>query len=199
MLYVRKLNQTEIKEIYDTHMQEAFPQSELRPYKNIEMLCARGNYICYGLYEGEALRAYAYFSKTNDRPYILLDYYAVLSGLRGTGIGSRFFPLLREELRDVCAILLEVESVESTEDENEKTLRRRRIAFYERNGCAVTNVKCELYGVDFSIMTMPVAAAWSRLSRSCPGEGCTGMPAGLSATRKSSFSHSTVSGSAIGS
>ena len=37
MLYVRKLNQTEIKEIYDTHMQEAFPQSELRPYKNIEM------------------------------------------------------------------------------------------------------------------------------------------------------------------
>ena len=67
MLYVRKLNQTEIKEIYDTHMQEAFPQSELRPYKNIEMLCARGNYICYGLYEGEALRAYAYFSKTNDR------------------------------------------------------------------------------------------------------------------------------------
>ena len=159
MLYVRKLNQTEIKEIYDTHMQEAFPQSELRPYKNIEMLCARGNYICYGLYEGEALRAYAYFSKTNDRPYILLDYYAVLSGLRGTGIGSRFFPLLREELRDVCAILLEVESVESTEDENEKTLRRRRIAFYERNGCAVTNVKCELYGVDFSIMSMPVAAA----------------------------------------
>ena len=130
MLYVRKLNQTEIKEIYDTHMQEAFPQSELRPYKNIEMLCARGNYICYGLYEGEALRAYAYFSKTNDRPYILLDYYAVLSGLRGTCIGSRFFPLLREELRDVCAILLEVESVESTEDENEKTLRRRRIAFY---------------------------------------------------------------------
>ena len=84
----------------------------------------------------------AYFSKTNDRPYILLDYYAVLSGLRGTGIGSRFFPLLREELRDVCAILLEVESVESTEDENEKTLRRRRIAFYERNGCAVTNVPC---------------------------------------------------------
>ncbi len=156
MLHVRQLSTQEIKTIYDTHMQEAFPQSELRPYKNIAMLCASGNYDCYGLFDGENLTAYAYFSKTNDRPYMLLDYYAVLRGMRGTGMGSRFFSLLRAQLQGQKCVLLEVESVESAENTEEKTTRERRIAFYTRNGCAMTRVKCLLYGVDFSIMAMPV-------------------------------------------
>lgn len=158
MLHVQKLKLNEIKEIYDTHMQEAFPQSELRPYRNIEKLCKEGNYVCYGLYENSTLTAYAYFSRTKNRRYVLLDYYAVLSGMRGTGIGSRFFALLREKLEALDGILLEVESVESTKDAAEQEIRRRRIAFYMRNGCEMTDVKCLLYGVDFNIMAMPIAA-----------------------------------------
>lgn len=157
MLHVRRLNAQEIKTIYDTHMQEAFPQSELRPYKNIAALCASGNYDCYGLFDDEALAAYAYFSKTKDRPYMLLDYYAVLRDRRGTGIGSQFFTLLRAQLQDQSCILLEVESIESAKNSEDETIRRRRIAFYTRNGCAMTGVKCLLYGVDFSIMAMPIA------------------------------------------
>ena len=157
MLSVKELNLYEIKEIYDTHMQEAFPQSELRPYRNIEMLYKNGNYVCYGLYDDENLLAYAYFSRTQGGKYTLLDYFAVLKELRGTGIGSRFFPLLHEKMHDTDGFLIEVESVESTDDADEKALRQRRIAFYERNGCVVTNVKCLLYGVDFTIMMHPVA------------------------------------------
>lgn len=157
LLQVQKLKLNEIKTIYDTHMQEAFPQSELRPYKNIEHLFECGHYVCYGLYEDEKLLAYAYFSRTRDRHYALLDYYAVVNGLRGGGIGSRFFALLREEMQALDGILLEVESVESTELADEKALRERRIAFYKRNGCAMTRAKCLLYGVDFNIMALPIA------------------------------------------
>lgn len=157
LLQVQKLKLNEIKTIYDTHMQEAFPQSELRPYKNIEHLFECRHYVCYGLYENEKLLAYAYFSRTRDRHYALLDYYAVVSGLRGGGIGSRFFALLREEMQTLDGILLEVESVESTEFAEEKALRERRIAFYKRNGCAMTRAKCLLYGVDFNIMALPIA------------------------------------------
>ena len=159
MLHVQELNLNEIKEIYYSYMQEAFPQSELRPYANIEMLTLKGNYICYGLYEDDKLLAYAYFSRTEDGRYSLLDYYAVLKELRGTGIGSRFFPLLREKMHDMDGVLIEVESVESTDNEDEKALRRRRIAFYEKNGCVMTHVKCLLYGVDFCIMMLPIQKA----------------------------------------
>ena len=157
MTRIQKLTLNEIKEIYDTHMQEAFPQSELRPYKNIEMLFQRGNYVCYGLFEDEKLIAYAYFSRTTDRRYVLLDYFAVVSGLRGGGIGSRMFSLLREEMQSLDGILLEVESVESTQNPEEIALRERRIAFYERNGCTLTRAKCLLYGVDFRIMALPLS------------------------------------------
>lgn len=156
LLHIQKLKLNEIKRIYDTHMQEAFPQSELRPYKSIEMLSNSGHYVCYGLYDEQRLVAYAFFSCTNDRNYILLDYFAVLSGLRGNGIGSRFFEMIREEMQALDGVLLEVESVESTENAAEKALRSKRIAFYERNGCRMTAAKCLLYGVDFCIMALPL-------------------------------------------
>ena len=159
MVHVEELTLEQIKNIYYTHMQEAFPQSELRPYRNIEMLTQNGYYVCYGLYEDETLLAYAYFARPADGRCVLLDYYAVLKELRGTGIGSRFFPLLKEKMQETDGVLIEVESTESTEDPEEIALRRRRIAFYERNGCVMTGVRCLLYGVDFSIMTLPVAAA----------------------------------------
>ena len=47
--------------------------------------------------------------------------------------------------------------MESTELADEKALRERRIAFYKRNGCAMTRAKCLLYGVDFNIMALPIA------------------------------------------
>ncbi len=159
MIAVNKLNLDEIKEIYFSHMQEAFPQSELRPYKNIELLTNRGDYECYGLYNDASLIAYAFFAKTKNGNYSLLDYYAVLSGQRGQGIGSLFFPLLCEKMALTSGFLIEVESIESTDDPAEKKLRRRRIDFYKKNGCMMTGVKCLLYGVDFSIMLRPISSS----------------------------------------
>ena len=130
MLHVRKLSLSEIKAIHETHMPEAFPPRELRPYSSIKALYEGGNYMGYGLFEDEKLAAYAYFAKADRRPFALLDYFAVLPALRGNGLGSRFFTLLCAELEAIDGLLLEVESVESAPDESQRAVRRRRIAFY---------------------------------------------------------------------
>lgn len=158
MLHIKKLNLDEIREIYDEYMHEAFPPSELRPYSSMEMLYNKNCYPCYGIYdENGSLCAYAYFSCTENGRYALLDYFAVLKNLRGTGIGSKTFPLLRKEMQDRDGLLLEVESVESAETEEEVNIRRRRIAFYERCGCKMTKTKSFLYGVDFNMLVLPIA------------------------------------------
>lgn len=156
LTHVKKLELDEIKRIYDTHMHEAFPPSELRPYENMKLLHNSGNYVCYGLYEDETLLAYAYFALKKGGSYILLDYLAVLSGKRGGGIGSRFLTLIREEMREFDGVLIEVESLESAETDEETAVRTRRIDFYMRNGFEKTDAKCLLYGVDFSIMALPI-------------------------------------------
>ena len=97
------------------------------------------------------------FPRKINGKYALLDYFAVKKDLRGTGIGSKTFPLLRTEMKDRDGLLLEVESVESAEAEEEVNIRRRRIAFYERCGCEMTKAKSLLYGVDFNILVLPIA------------------------------------------
>lgn len=158
MLHIKKLNLDEIREIYNAYMHEAFPPSELRPFASMEMLYNKNCYPCYGFYdETDSLCAYAYFSCTENGKYALLDYFAVRKDLRGTGIGSKTFPLLRTEMKDRDGLLLEVESVESAEAEEEVNIRRRRIAFYERCGCEMAKAKSLLYGVDFNILVLPIA------------------------------------------
>lgn len=158
MLHIKKLNLDEIREVYNVYMHEAFPPSELRPFASMEMLYNKNCYPCYGFYdETDSLCAYAYFSCTENGKYALLDYFAVKKDLRGTGIGSKTFPLLRTEMKDRDGLLLEVESVESAETEEEVNIRRRRIAFYERCGCEMTKAKSLLYGVDFNILVLPIA------------------------------------------
>ena len=120
MLHIKKLNLDEIREIYNAYMHEAFPPSELRPFASMEMLYNKNCYPCYGFYdETDSLCAYAYFSCTENGKYALLDYFAVRKDLRGMGIGSKTFPLLRTEMKDRDGLLLEVESVESAEAEEE--------------------------------------------------------------------------------
>ena len=137
MLHIKKLNLDEIREIYNAYMHEAFPPSELRPFASMEMLYNKNCYPCYGFYdETDSLCAYAYFSCTENGKYALLDYFAVKKDLRGTGIGSKTFPLLRTEMKDRDGLLL---------------------AFYERCGCEMTKAKSLLYGVDFNILVLPIA------------------------------------------
>lgn len=154
---LKRLDRTEMEEIYRTQMQSDFPPAELKPWKRIEEMLAEGVYFAYGLYEDGKQMAYAFFVET-DKKQVLLDYYAVSAQARGLGIGSRCMALMREELqRQGCGVLLiEVENPDCAKTEGERQKQERRIRFYEKNGARMTALRSCLFGVEYKIMYLPV-------------------------------------------
>lgn len=155
-MQLEKLDRFTLQDIYNTFMVHDFPKSELKPLAMLQEQMEKGNCIGWHLTENKDLLAYAIFAKTAalSSP-VLLDYYAVNSVRRGSGIGSICLKLLAEQLQESDSILLEVEAVEKATTEEERNIRKRRISFYKQNGCLETAIENCLFGVDFSIMTLP--------------------------------------------
>lgn len=78
-------------------------------------------------------------------------YFAVPEGLRGRGIGQRILSRLMDRYSGSPCIL-DMESPEQACDNTEQ--RRRRHAFYLRNGFRDTGVGRSFGGVDYTIMMM---------------------------------------------
>lgn len=155
-MQLEKLDRFTLQNIYHTFMVHDFPKSELKPLAMLQEQMKKGNCIGWQLTENKDLLAYAIFAKTpSPSSPVLLDYYAVNSLRRGSGIGSICLKLLAEQLQESDCILLEVEAVEKAATDEERHIRNRRISFYKQNGCLETAIENCLFGVDFSIMTLP--------------------------------------------
>lgn len=154
MPYIKELTLPQVREIYNSRMKEDFPPNELRPYHSIEQLTQEGLYFSLGYFDDENLLAYALFAKPRDSNGALLDYYAVSAEARGTGIGSKFLSGFHAVLEPhhVTHILLEVEAPVATEDSAEKEIRERRVRFYKRCLCKMSDVRTVLFGVDYQVM-----------------------------------------------
>lgn len=157
MAQVRLLDIDTVKDIFDSRMIHDFPPSELRPRESIEMLTADGNYFSLGYFdEDENLMAYALFARSSGSSFAMLDYFAVACEARGTGIGSDFLSKFREILtpEGIETVILEVECLETAFDDDDLSLRKRRIAFYENAGCKMSHVHSLLFSVHYNIMYM---------------------------------------------
>ena len=155
-LTIRTASRDEFQEIY-AWMEKQFHAGELKYLTTMEHLREQNRYEVYGLWSGETLLAYALFAFTSDMRYALLDYYAVLPQYQDCGWGGKFLNLLSQEL-SCQAILLEVEDPKYAPNAAEKAHFERRIQFYERNHCLHTPVNLNLWGFDYVIMTLPIAA-----------------------------------------
>ena len=152
---VRTLSLEQVRGLYAQRLKRDFPPDELKPLSRIERALARGEYACYGAFEGESILAYAFFVLLGRRA--LFDYYAVDAALRDRGIGSRFIRALIEgPLADMDCVLLEVDDPDSAPSPEEAGVRRRRLAFYLQNGLVETGVRATVYGVDYLILSLPV-------------------------------------------
>lgn len=168
--FIKQLNLKEILDIYETEAVKHFPQDELKPSAAIVQLFQAGAYEGLALYkrsneaetgEQTALAGYALFAKVPETDILLLDYFAVLEDFRSCGAGSLFLALMKAYYKDRKAILIETELVEKARDEEDRALRMRRNAFYERNGCRGSSVRSRLFSVDFGIYVMPLNVAFS--------------------------------------
>ncbi|MBR2284879.1 MAG: GNAT family N-acetyltransferase [Ruminococcus sp.] len=154
MYHCESLTNEQISHIYREHMKHDFPSSELKPLAMIRKHLKAGLYRCIGLFRGDELCGYAFLVRINDsgRTYYLLDYFAVLSGMRGQGIGSEFLEILKAQLASADIVLCESEAPEGCTGEELET-RRRRIDFYLRCGLSDTGVKAEVFGVTYVLLS----------------------------------------------
>lgn len=151
-MMLKVLNKEEIKQIYETEMQYDFPAAELKPLSVIYRMLDAGHYEGKGLYEGNKLMAYVFFSYATLGDVVLIDYLAVCSKYRSKGIGGKLISIIREEMSDWKGIVLEVENPEFAANEAEYSIQCRRIGFYSNNKIKMSDVKVTVFGVPFSIM-----------------------------------------------
>lgn len=156
-MQLNRLTETEISEIYHTHLIFDFPADEVKPLKRILQMLHDEIYFAFGLYENGVLRGYAFFVQGSGRA-VLLDYFAVVRGERGGGTGSHFLALLRSELKELDAVILESEAIDAAANEEQQSIRTRRIAFYLRNGVRKTGIRSVVFGVEYEILCMDCAA-----------------------------------------
>lgn len=166
---VKKLENAEITSIYDTYMKQDFPADELKPLSHILKSVEEGYGFSLGLYEEERLAGYAVFILCKETKCALLDYFAILSDRRGEGLGHRAFLLFntyfKENLPLVEGLYIESERIAAAENEKQRLIRERRIAFYESCDCEMTKLRAVLFGVDYSVLYKPFQKAENGASK----------------------------------
>ncbi|MBR5642409.1 MAG: N-acetyltransferase [Firmicutes bacterium] len=113
---------------------EGFAPNEIKPRDDVERLLKEDRYEIWGLFPDDPQSLPAGFAclwKRPGIPLVLLDYLGVTGALRNGGWGARMLGWLKEQGRP---LVLESEMPVADASEEENTIRRRRIAFYERNG-----------------------------------------------------------------
>lgn len=118
---------------YEKFLKEDFVSDEIKPIKNILMLIKNDRYGVYGVFQDNEMIAYASFWKKENINLALLDYLGVLKKYRNQGIGSKILTLIKEMLGNMPYVVeAEIPTGSSLEEDK---IRKRRIQFYERNGC----------------------------------------------------------------
>lgn len=150
--HIQPLPNTELLDIYRDTAPAHFPADELKPVSAIEELLNQDSYIGLGLFdEANRLMGYALFLTVPGLDVILLDYYAILTSYRDLGLGSIFLQKMRAHFHQFRGILIETEDINCASNDEELLERTRRNAFYYKNGAILTDIRCALYDVPFTI------------------------------------------------
>ncbi len=154
MVELRPLADAQLRRLYREHVARDFPPAERRPLSSILRLRRRGVYDAWGLYQGDALLAYALLWR--GAGCALLDYLAVCRDARGQGYGTRALELVKGQYSPV-PLLAEVEAPEESAPPGENALRQRRLNFYQQAGFAPLGYQAVLFGVRYDMLSWPAA------------------------------------------
>ena len=141
-------NGTEFKEQVYMLYEEAFPAEEKKPISLMEHLAEKGQMELFAATDQDEFVGLAF--NMMDGNTALLDYFAVSPEKRNGGYGSKSLKLLLERFRSnkyIFEIEMQDEKAENAQD------RKRRKAFYLRNGLKETGLFAHVYGTDFELLT----------------------------------------------
>lgn len=133
----------EVRRLYET----AFPKEEQIPWADLMRLMKTMSLDFTVYYEDENLVGLTIVYPRKQFNWFW--YFAVPEELRGQGIGQRILTQLIEEYKGKSNIL-DMESPEQVCENSEQ--RKRRHAFYLRNGFRDTGVGKSFKGIDYTIM-----------------------------------------------
>lgn len=130
-----------------TLYQTAFPEEEQIPYEDLKALIAKMKLDFTAYYELDSLLGFTIVWPRAKFNWFW--YFAVKEELRGKGIGQQILSQLMKRYEGRMNIL-DMESPEQLCDNSEQ--RKRRHAFYLRNGFRDTGVGKSFEGIDYTIM-----------------------------------------------
>lgn len=143
--------------VYADHMVQDFPEDELKPFRMIRDGMLGGWYDMLAMTDerGELLAYAGIYRKGEGRTY-LLDYLAVTPEQRGKGFGTRMLHALRDFYSGSAdSFVIECETPEHAPNPE---IAERRICFYTTAGAHRTAVRFQVFGVDYTMLILPVCA-----------------------------------------
>lgn len=136
----------QLRELYET----AFPVEEQIPYDELIHLLDVMDIDYTAYYEGEALVGFMIVLRLPK--YNWCWYFAVREELRGKGYGQSIFSAVLEEYNNDHPFVIDIESPNQPYAPNPEQ-RKRRHAFYLRNGLKDTHANRTYNGITFTIMS----------------------------------------------
>ena len=133
-----KISSTDIKRIYF----EAFPQKERMPFPMMVAMSKLWNTQFLGFYDGDTPCGFIYLAA--NRKIVFVMFFAVDKRLHSKGYGSFILQQIRNKYPNKKIII----SIEPCDDNTpDIEVRKRRKAFYLRNGYKETGYKMKLNGI----------------------------------------------------
>lgn len=128
-----------LKNLHSGRMRQDFPPEEIKPLELLKKQYQKGQCKAYVLSEGGEQKAYAIFQIPDRGNVWLLDYLAVSPKERGKGFGSKMISAIKNNV-PADAVMLEIERCDLALTAKEEETRRKRKAFYLKNGVSETGV-----------------------------------------------------------
>jgi GNAT superfamily N-acetyltransferase len=135
-----------LRRLYET----AFPEGEQIPYDELVQLLDIMDIDYTAYYEGEMLVGLTMVLRLSR--YNWGWYFAVREELRGKGYGQGILTAVLEKYRSERPFIMDIESPDQTDAPNPEQ-RRRRHAFYLRNGMKDTGAYRTYKGITFTILS----------------------------------------------
>lgn len=136
-------------QLYDLY-DKAFPEQEKKTLQIMENLVADNRMEMLAMVDEDEFVGLAINLIDTEQNRALLDYYAIVPEKRSGGYGSKGLEVLLDRFKNQKYIF-EIETQDEKAENAEE--RKRRKAFYLRNGLKETGLFVNAYNTDFEILT----------------------------------------------
>lgn len=136
-------------QLYDLY-DKAFPEQEKKPLQIMENLVVDNRMEMLAMVDEDEFVGLAINLIDVEQNRALLDYYAIVPEKRNGGYGSKGLEVLLDRFKNQKYIF-EIETQDEKAENAEE--RKRRKAFYLRNGLKETGLFVNAYNTDFEILT----------------------------------------------